>query len=73
MIDAHVHVFAKVSREFPREVNNSAPADREATVEHLLEVMELNRVEKANLVQFGGTAFEQHAYLLHCLKRFPDR
>ena len=73
MIDAHVHVFAKVSREFPREVSHNAPADREATVEQLLDVMDGNRAEKANLVQFGGAAFGQHAYLLHCLKRFPDR
>ena len=73
MIDAHVNVFAKVSSEFPREASSYAPPDREATAEQLLETMALNGVKKANLVQTGGTAFEQHAYLLHCLKKYPDR
>ena len=32
MIDAHVHVLAKESREFPREVSGTIPADREESV-----------------------------------------
>ena len=73
MIDAHVHVFAKDSDEFPRDVDETTLADREETAEQLLETMSLNGVEKAVLVQIGGCNFEQHAYLLHCLREYPDR
>lgn len=73
VIDAHVHVFARASTEFPRETSDHLPADREAPVERLLERMDAQGVDAAVLVQIGGTAFEQHAYLLDCLKRFPDR
>jgi len=73
MIDAHVHVFAKLSSQFPREVDEVTPAETEATAEQLLQQMENSGVEKATLVQIGGPAFEQHAYLLHCLETYPDR
>ena len=73
MIDAHVHVFAKVSEEFPREVNVNTPPEREATAEQLLETMEASGVEKAILTQIGGVEMAQHAYLLRCLKEYPDR
>ena len=29
-IDAHLHVFARASAEFPREIKTSMPAEREA-------------------------------------------
>ena len=73
MIDAHVHVFAKASREFPREVSDALPAGREESAENLLGLMEEHAVERATLVQIGGTSLETHAYLRHCLKRYPDR
>tara|TARA_B100001123_G_scaffold113304_1_gene131922 strand:+ start:9815 stop:10696 length:882 start_codon:yes stop_codon:yes gene_type:complete len=73
VIDAHVHVFAKVSEEFPREVNVNTPPEREATAEQLLETMEASGVEKAILTQIGGVEMVQHAYLLRCLKEYPDR
>ena len=73
MIDAHVHVFAKVSAEFPRVVSSNMPPEQEATAEQLLETMAACGVEKATLIQIGGTEHEQHAYLLHCLKNYPDR
>ena len=73
MIDAHVHVFAKASREFPREVRDTMPADREESAEKLLALMEAHGVERATLVQIGGTSLETHAYLRHCLKRYPDQ
>ncbi len=73
MIDAHVHVFARVSEEFPREVSDNTPADREATAEQLLETMAASGVERANLVQIGGSRFEQHAYLRRCLREYPDQ
>lgn len=73
MIDAHVHVFAKASRQFPREVTDGMPADREESVETLLQLMETHGVERAVLVQIGGTSREHHAYLRHCLRSYPDR
>ena len=36
-------------------------------------LMEEHAVERATLVQIGGTSLETHAYLRHCLKRYPDR
>ena len=72
-VDAHVHVFAKASDEFPRETNDVLSADREETAEDLLGEMEASGIDKACLVQIGGTAYEHHAYLQHCLKKYPDR
>ena len=71
--DAHLHVFAKLSAEFPREVKPQYPADREAPVEQLLSVMEAHGVDQAVLTQIGGAELEQHRYLQHCLKMYPDR
>ena len=73
IIDTHVHVFARPTAEFPREVADFMPADREAPVEELLVEMETHGVEGALLVQTGGSELEQHAYLQHALKTYPDR
>ncbi len=72
-IDAHGHVFAKVTREFPREAGGIAPPDREETVEKLMSYMAASAIDQAMLVQIGGTSAAQHAYLLHCLRTYPDR
>lgn len=72
-IDAHGHVFVKVSAEFPRQVSEVMPADHEEPAEKLLSYMEANGVDQAMLVQTGGSAFEHHAYLRHALKTYPDR
>ncbi|MBM3265423.1 MAG: amidohydrolase [candidate division Zixibacteria bacterium] len=72
-IDAHGHVFAKVSAEFPRQVNEVMPAEHEAPVSELLGHMEKNGIDRAVLVQAGGSAFEHHAYLRHALRAYPDR
>ena len=71
-IDSHGHVFAAASTEFPREVSQLIPADREEPVEKLLAEMESNRVDQAVLVQTGGNDIASHAYLLHCLKSYPQ-
>ena len=70
-IDAHLHVFARASAEFPREIKTSMPAEREAPVETLLAQMEAHAIDRAILVQTGGTSLQHHAYLLHCLRRYP--
>ena len=72
-IDAHGHVFAKVTREFPREAGGNTPPEREETVEKLMTYMAGSNIDQAMLVQIGGTSVAQHAYLLHCLKAYPDR
>ena len=72
-IDAHLHLFAKASAEFPRESSELAPEDREEPVEKLLVEMEQAQIDQAMLVQIGGTRLEDHTYLLHCLKTYPDR
>ena len=61
MIDAHVHVFASGSNEFPRQGSGNTPGEREATAEQLLETMAACGVEKAVLVQIVGEELEQHA------------
>jgi predicted TIM-barrel fold metal-dependent hydrolase len=73
IIDSHLHVFAKASSEFPRDVSDHLPAEREAPVERFLERMETHAIDGAVLVQIGGTAFEQHAYLLRCLREQGER
>ena len=73
VIDAHLHVFAKQSEQFPRELKENLPADREATVETLMQRMRSNAIDGAVLVQIGGTSIDTHAYLLHCLAAHPDR
>ncbi|HCL31646.1 MAG TPA: hypothetical protein DIC52_24855 [Candidatus Latescibacteria bacterium] len=72
-IDAHLHVFAKASAEFPREVSDHLPAEREAPVERFLERMGSHDIDGAVLVQIGGTSLQHHAYLLHCLRQHPER
>ena len=72
-IDSHLHVFARPSAEFPREITPSMPAEREAPVEDLLAHMADHAIDKAVLVQTGGTSLAHHAYLQHCLRTYPDR
>ena len=73
IIDAHLHVFAKATGEFPREVNDRMPEDREEPVEKLMAAMEENGVDQAMLVQTGGTSIQHHAYLKHCIREHPKR
>lgn len=72
-IDAHVHVFDKLSDVFPREVSHLAPADREARAEQLLREMDTAGIDRTVLIGYGGTAIEHHRYATHCVKKWPDR
>lgn len=72
-IDAHGHVFAKVTREFPRETGGNTPPDREETVEKLMTYMAASDIDQAMIVQMGGATPAHHAYVLHCLRTYPDR
>lgn len=72
-VDAHVHVFTRECAEFPRVTSDWLPPEREEPVEKLLEQMDAHDIDQAVLVQIGGNEIEQHAYLLRCLKDYPDR
>jgi len=72
-VDAHLHVFSRACAEFPREIKSTMPADRQALVEELLVQMAEHEIDKAVLVQTGGTSLVHHAYLQHALRTYPDR
>ena len=72
-IDAHLHVFTKASAEFPREISDVWPADREEPVEKLLGEMEKHQIDQAVLVQMAGASIANHRYLLQCLRAYPTR
>ena len=73
IVDSHVHVFARASDEFPREVGKGRPAEREEPAEKLFGLMEEHGVDRAVLVQTGGSRIEHHRYLRHCLRTWPGR
>ncbi len=72
-VDVHVHVFAQLSDEFPRQVGGLAPAERQAPAEELLRAMDANGVDRTVLIDMGGTALEHHSYVTHCVNTWPDR
>ena len=72
-VDAHVHVFTHPSEQVPREVSRLAPAEREATAEQLLREMDAPGIDRAVLIDMGGTEIEQHAYVTDCVRRWPER
>ena len=47
-IDAHLHVFTKVSPEFPRETTPVCPAEREEPAEKLLNEMEKHQIDSGS-------------------------
>jgi predicted TIM-barrel fold metal-dependent hydrolase len=72
-IDAHVHVFDRVSEAFPRETSSLAPAGRAATAEQLLREMDAAGIDRAVLIQMGGFRIEHHRYLSWSTRQWPDR
>ena len=72
-VDVHVHVFAKLSDQYPRDVSGLAPADKEATAEQLLREMDAAGIDKTVLIDMGGTRIEEHRYVTHCVQKWPDR
>ena len=71
--DAHLHVFASASEQFPREPDDLAPAGRAEPVEKFIGCMEEHGIDQAMLVQMGGASIAHHAYLRHSIARYPDR
>jgi predicted TIM-barrel fold metal-dependent hydrolase len=72
-VDVHVHVFDRLSEEFPRGVSTLAPAERTATAEQLLREMDAAGIARAVLIDMGGTKLEEHRYVTSCVRRWPDR
>jgi predicted TIM-barrel fold metal-dependent hydrolase len=72
-VDAHVHVFDRVSEAFPREASRLAPAERTATAEQLLREMDTAGVDRAVLVQLSGYKPDHHRYVAQCVSQWPDR
>lgn len=72
-VDVHVHVFDRLSEAFPRQVSSLAPAERTATAEQLLREMDAAGIDRAVLIDMGGPRLEQHRYVTHCVRRWPDR
>lgn len=69
IIDGHVHVFRKHSVRYPREVDELAPAEREAPVERLLATMATGGVDGAVLVPLGP----EDEYVRECVRLHPER
>lgn len=72
-VDVHVHVFTKLSAEYPREVSGLAPVEKEAPAEQLLREMDASGIDKTVLIDMGGTQIEEHRYVTHCVQKWPDR
>ena len=72
-IDVHVHVFDLPSERFPRELSGLAPADRACPIEALLADMDASGINRTVLIEMNGTQIEQHAYVTHCVRTWPDR
>lgn len=69
IVDGHLHVFRAASTDYPRPVDELAPADREAPVEDLLALMDDAGVDRAVLVPLGP----EDRYVAECLAAHPDR
>jgi L-fuconolactonase len=67
IIDAHVHVF-RPAAVFPRGADQLAPADRDAPVEDLLELMARNGVDAAVLVPLDA----HDDYVAKVLSEHPE-
>lgn len=69
IVDAHAHAFAAASPHWPREVSEQAPADREATGDALLAVLDAAGVDHAVLVPLD----HHDDYVATCVVTHPAR
>ena len=69
IVDGHLHVFRPASGEYPRPVDDLAPAGRAAPVEDLMGLMDDAGVDRAVLVPLGS----EDRYVAECHAAYPDR
>lgn len=67
VIDGHLHLFRRLSQDYPRAVHELFPAEREALAEDYLNVMAQNGVDRAVVVPLSP----HDAYLEECLRLHP--
>jgi L-fuconolactonase len=67
IVDGHLHLFRRLSPDYPRAVHELFPADREALAEDFLKVMAENGVGQAVVVPLSP----DDAYLEDCLRAYP--
>jgi len=69
VVDAHTHVFGRVSGRFPRDVHELFPAELEAPAEALIAEMEQAGVDHAVIVPLSS----HDEYVRDVLERHPGR
>jgi L-fuconolactonase len=69
VIDGHVHLFRAASSEYPREVSETFPAEREATARGLLTAMDRAGVDRAVIIPLT----KDDRYLRESLTSHRDR
>jgi L-fuconolactonase len=67
IIDGHLHLFRKLSPEYPRAVHDLFPPEREALAEEYLGVMAANGVDRAVVVPLSP----DDEYLVEILREHP--
>lgn len=68
IVDGHLHLFRRLSPDYPRAVHELFPPEREALAEDFLEIMATNGVARAVVVPVSP----DDQYLLDCLRSHPD-
>jgi predicted TIM-barrel fold metal-dependent hydrolase len=69
IVDAHSHVFARVSDTYPRDTHGLFPAELEFTAERYLDILGKNGVDKAVLVPLS----QHDEYIRYALTTYPSR
>ena len=67
IVDGHLHLFRRLSPDYPRAVHELFPAEREALAEDFVKVMAANGVDHAVVVPLSPN----DEYLVDCLRRYP--
>ena len=67
IVDGHLHLFRRLSRDYPRAVHELFPAEREALAEDFVKVMAANGVGHAVVVPLSPN----DEYLVDCLREHP--
>lgn len=69
IIDAHMHLFTRVTADFPRGIHELYPQDRTAEIDEYLEYADANDVAHSVVVSLD----EHDEYAIHALAQHPGR